>query len=371
MPPKKQVEKARAKVVEDKTFGLKNKNKSKKVQQFVKAVETGAAAAGISAAARREQERAKAAREQLKAAKEAQAMEQAALFKTVVSKTVVPQGVDPKSVVCEFFKAGKCVRGNKCKYSHDLGQARRVAKIDVYSDPRAAKAADTMDTWDQAKLEEVVNTKLAKGRLPPTEIICKFFLDAIENGKYGWFWECPNGDDCHYRHCLPPGYVLKTKADKEKEKEQAEDQEEETLEEKIDAQRKALDLSKCTPLTLDLFLKWKADKQAKREAEVEVKRQAAEKKAAGSGMGVMSGRDLFRYDPSLFQDDEDAAADYDIDEEYEASDDEDDVNAKNYDSQAESEEEEEKKEGDNGVDAAAAAIDKSLFLDDDEALPEE
>lgn len=42
MPPKKgkkAAEKERAKVVEDKTFGLKNKNKSKKVQQFVQRVE--------------------------------------------------------------------------------------------------------------------------------------------------------------------------------------------------------------------------------------------------------------------------------------------------------------------------------------------
>lgn len=37
-PSKKTVEKAKAKVVEDKTFGLKNKNKSAKVQNYVKAV---------------------------------------------------------------------------------------------------------------------------------------------------------------------------------------------------------------------------------------------------------------------------------------------------------------------------------------------
>ena len=35
--------------------------------------------------------------------------------------------------------------------------------------------------------------------------ICKFFLSAVENNKYGWFWECPNGPSCHYRHALPPG----------------------------------------------------------------------------------------------------------------------------------------------------------------------
>lgn len=120
--------------------------------------------------------------------------------------------------------------------------------------------------WDQSKLEEVVAKKL-KGKLPPTTIVCKYFLDAIENSVYGWFWSCPSGEDCHYRHCLPPGFVLKTKADKEREKNADEDEEEETLEEKIEAQRKALDLSKCTPITLELFLKWKADKEGQQMSE--------------------------------------------------------------------------------------------------------
>ncbi len=40
--------------------------------------------------------------------------------------------------------------------------------------------------------------------------ICKYFLDAVENSKYGWFWQCPNGGkNCMYRHALPPGFVLK------------------------------------------------------------------------------------------------------------------------------------------------------------------
>ena len=34
-------------------------------------------------------------------------------------------------------------------------------------------------------------------------------MDAVEKSKYGWFWECPNGEKCIYRHALPQGYVLK------------------------------------------------------------------------------------------------------------------------------------------------------------------
>jgi hypothetical protein len=29
------------------------------------------------------------------------------------------------------------------------------------------------------------------------QIVCKYFIDAVESGKYGWFWECPNGKWIH------------------------------------------------------------------------------------------------------------------------------------------------------------------------------
>lgn len=32
-------------------------------------------------------------------------------------------------------------------------------------------------------------------------------LNAIY--RYGWFWTCPNGENCMYRHALPAGFVLK------------------------------------------------------------------------------------------------------------------------------------------------------------------
>ena len=48
--------------------------------------------------------------------------------------------------------------------------------------------------------------------------ICKHFLDAVEKSKYGWFWECPSGQKCIYRHALPPGFVLKKDKKKEEKK---------------------------------------------------------------------------------------------------------------------------------------------------------
>ena len=40
-------------------------------------------------------------------------------------------------------------------------------------------------------------------------------MEAVEKGLYGWFWSCPNGPKCIYRHALPPGFVLKKKQEKE------------------------------------------------------------------------------------------------------------------------------------------------------------
>ncbi len=53
MPPKdaakskKSVEKEKQRIVEDKTFGLKNKNKSKKVEKYIKSVQSQVANKGL------------------------------------------------------------------------------------------------------------------------------------------------------------------------------------------------------------------------------------------------------------------------------------------------------------------------------------
>eukprot|EP00984_Skeletonema_dohrnii_P017849 scaffold8207_cov64-Skeletonema_dohrnii-CCMP3373.AAC.1 len=77
---KKAAQKKKEKLLEDKTFGLKNKNKSSKVQAYVKSTERSILNAGTDARTRQmdaqKKEQAKA-RKALKKAKEA---EQAALF---------------------------------------------------------------------------------------------------------------------------------------------------------------------------------------------------------------------------------------------------------------------------------------------------
>lgn len=45
-------------------------------------------------------------------------------------------GVDPKSVLCAFFKQGQCTKGDKCKFSHDLTIERRGEKRNIYEDKK-------------------------------------------------------------------------------------------------------------------------------------------------------------------------------------------------------------------------------------------
>lgn len=275
MPPKKKPQvsdknkqKSRLKSADDKTFGLKNKNKSKKVQELIRQVTTGA----DGGLAKKKEEDAKKRAAEKKAAEEAK-KEAAKLFGITQQK--VPFGVDPKSILCEFFKAGLCDKGPKCKFSHDPNVGRKDAKKDLYTDAREETEEDKMENWDEEKLRSVITSK--HGNLKTTtDIVCKHFIDAVENGKYGWFWICPNGgNECKYRHSLPEGFVLKTKEQKRLEKLAEDESPKMTLEEFIELERGKLDKSKFTPITAKTFVEWKTNinaKKAKREEQENKKR---------------------------------------------------------------------------------------------------
>ena len=69
----------------------------------------------------------------------------------------------------------------------------------------------------------------------------------------------PNGADCHYRHALPPGFVLKKDRIKEK-------KDEISLEDLVERERAALG-SNLTRVTLESFISWKKRKiQEKKES---------------------------------------------------------------------------------------------------------
>jgi hypothetical protein len=212
------------------------------------------------------------------------------------SLTHPPPGVDPKSVVCEFFRKGSCTKGFKCKFSHDLGVERKVAKPDMYADRRDGES-ETMEDWDQEKLEAAIAAKHGSHNVNrPTDIICKHFLDAIEKKQFGWFWICPGGgDECKYRHALPPGYVMKSQI-KALAAEAAANKK--TLEEEIEEQRSSM--AATTPVTEEVFQAWKRRKLAAKASAQEAVREERVK------AGRLSGRELTELGGFTFEDDLDA-----------------------------------------------------------------
>lgn len=283
---KKTLEKKKDKIVEDKTFGLKNK-KGAKTQKFIQQVQKQ-----VKGNAKTDQPKVSKKEEKKKELDELNA-----IFRPVTTQKV-ERGVDPKSVLCAFFKQGQCTKGDKCKFSHDLKVEKKSEKKSVYVDLRDDGKENGMENWDEETLRDAVEKKhgAANKTKPPTDIICKFFIEALEQNKYGWFWDCPNGGNkCHYRHALPPGFVLK------KDRKKAEKEPTIALEELVEVERSKLphDLPK---LTLESFLQWKKRKIEERRAKLA--KEEADKKAefkAGRNVGL-SGRDMFTFNPELAQD---------------------------------------------------------------------
>jgi hypothetical protein len=163
------------------------------VKQQVAQLQAQAAVTGKSRAAI-EKEKEKALREKAKAEEEKRNKEEAALLRPVLTQKI-PFGVDPKTVLCVYFKASQCDKGNKCKFSHDLDVARKVEKKNLYEDSREEKlqgehsgiffeslgclltyncTEDTMENWDEEKLRNVVLSKAGNPRT--TTDVCIYTL---------------------------------------------------------------------------------------------------------------------------------------------------------------------------------------------------
>ncbi|MCJ1473276.1 hypothetical protein MMC13_001927 [Lambiella insularis] len=307
MPPKKDAGKAKGsstKVTEDKTFGMKNK-KGAQAQKTIALIKSQVAQAKTP-----EQKRAAAEKEQRekeKAASEAAKRETAELFKPVQVQKV-PFGVDPKTVVCIFYKQGNCEKGKRCKFSHDLSVERKGEKKNLYQDTREgeeeARRKDDMADWDEEKLRQVVLSKHGNPKTT-TDKVCKFFVEAVENGKYGWFWTCPNGGDkCMYKHSLPPGFVLKTKEQRAAEKALMDKSPLKTLtlEDFLESERHKLS-GTLTPVTPETFAKWKKERLDKKAAEEEARKA---KEETGRAMFEKGGWDESDSEESEGEEDDDA-----------------------------------------------------------------
>jgi len=278
---KKTENKKKEKTIEDRTFGLKNK-KGAKQQKFVQQVQHQVKSGGKSKTTLQIEKE----REQLKKEKEQKLADLVELNKLIKPLQTTVKGADPMSVVCAFFKQGTCGKGTKCKFSHDLSVEKKSAKKSIYVDMRD-ESEQTNEEWGTEELNDVIAKKHGKEGTIQTPIVCKFFLDAVENSKYGWFWKCPNGETCKYRHALPEGYQLKKdrkKDDKGKELIAVEDL--------IERQRAELCEKDLQILTLKTFLEWKRKKlreKAKQKKAEETKKKQAEKAKTG-----MSGLQMFQ-----------------------------------------------------------------------------
>lgn len=289
------------KTAEDKTFGMKNKNKSKAVQKVIKGLATQQVKGGMDLIINSQYAEKKAKAE---AEKERQFLAEIKLGDHRAMDQTQKEA-DPAKKVCPYFKAGLCQKGRKCKFSHEKDGGNQSTKANVYQDIRGEGADDEGLFSDQKKLEEAVNFNEKKYANPnATNLPCHHFLNAIADKKYGWFWQCPNGYDCKYKHALPVGFVLQTKDDKAVEKKEF------NVERDIDDAMEDV-RNKGTKITYEVYMEWRERRKKRKAAEAEAKKKDELKKAGikqpKKGIKIMTGKSLFVFDPTLFQDDEDAS----------------------------------------------------------------
>lgn len=278
MPPKKastskkQELKKKEKTIDDKTFGLKNKKGSKQ-QKFIETVNKQVHSGGKVNTWAQDQERKKAAEK--KKAKEQELAELEKLFGKVEKKKKVEK-VDPTS---------------------------KSKKADIHADTRDNNE-DNMEGWTEEELRAAIERKHGKSNknvATTTDKVCNNFINAVENNKYGWFWECANGDKCKYRHALPEGYVLKRDL-KKLNAARAENQI--SLEDLIERERAAL--GPGTKITWETFTIWKKRKVAEKKRDVEVETKKKKGKAKSGNSSGLTGRELFMYNADMGGDDDEA-----------------------------------------------------------------
>lgn len=161
-----------------------------------------------------------------------------------------------------------------------------------------------MEDWTEEQLREAVDKKHGKekNKATTTDKICNEFIKAVETKKlvinlfnifmvfeyfrYGWFWECPKGPNCKYRHILPEGFVLESE---KKALKAAEKKNQISLEDLIERERAALGPNQ-TKITLETFSVWKAKKKAEKKAARDKDIKEKTKKAKAGQVKGLTGK---------------------------------------------------------------------------------
>jgi hypothetical protein len=231
-PSKKAVKKKQEKAIEDSTFGIKNKNKSKKVQQFITRVEKSVKNSNGGA----ETAKAKDLKKDAKLAKQLQEEEMRQLF------------------------------------NEAIGNQYGVKKSKAQSNAQ--------------------QLGLTTAKKEVTE-----FLETLSSDSES---ETDSDDDRQKQYEIEIDDQPVTAIEVFREK---------TIEDIIEEQRAKLSAEgkKGTPVTADSFAKWRIEKLARKQAEAEARLKSEQsKKKGGKGLSVLSGKELFSYNASLFIDDESA-----------------------------------------------------------------
>jgi len=280
MPPKGKVDPQKEKIAVDKTFGLKNKNKSKVVQKYIKNIVQNTS--GQTNRATNEEKKEKEA----KAKQQANSALMASLFNMQTDKK--GRAYDPKAkAAAKKAEEEALAAGRKVKDEIKKDIIEGIANTIRLTDP---KKGIRMSELGGHPIIQALKTKHAD-TFKTIQLL--LFIKAHE--KVFWL------DD---EDSTNP--IIRCQEDVDAEV--APD--ERPLEEIIEEKRRNL-TGAGTPVTPETFKAWK-EKKAKEKAEREEREKAEEKKKAKCATAVMSGRELFSYDASLFKDDDEAMSDTDL-----------------------------------------------------------
>lgn len=347
------------KIAVDKTFGMKNKNKSKQVQKYIKQITSNLT--GQSGKVMQEERDAKAKKDN--AQKSAAVM--AGLFNLQADKK--GKVYDPvakkkaKELEEEAIAAGKKVKEDIKK---DLieGIANTIRLTNV-------KGIRMSELGGHPIIQAL------KDKYPDTFKVISLLL-FIKASPVFWVDDPENNN---------PSIRCQEDVDGEV----ADD--DRPIEEILDERRKALPPG-GTPVTELSFQAWKEKRERQRIEEVQSRVDAA-KKGGAKHVALLSGRDLFTYDASLFVDEDGAVSADEYDERVPTDDEEEDEDAnagrksKKVVEDVDSDEEDEDDDAEGGdeeevagatgsgeaapASGAGVAINKDLFLEGGDDLPDD
>jgi hypothetical protein len=168
------------------------------VQQYVKQVEQSVKSSSGKAAKQQEEK---------KKAKEAAESAKSELMPATIKQPKVPEGMDPKTVVCEYWRHNCCAKGNKCKFAHDFNvqQRRREQERNNKNDDSEASEQETRllhkggpdlytdyrDFYNNDGSSSSSKTASTAGSgessIATTSKICTHYLHAVESGFCTYF----------------------------------------------------------------------------------------------------------------------------------------------------------------------------------------